>query len=132
MSDEIIKVLNYLGEKFGVIIDWSENNILPYIQDLFHRVVMHEVYTSIVYIVVFLIICIGCSISIPLILKYANKVLEERPLSDWDEGRYIVTILLSIIIAIFIVCIILQILDIVTCFTIPEKIFLKFIESTKA
>lgn len=132
MSDEIVKILDDLGKRFGVVIDWSENNILPYIQDLFHRVVMYEVYTSIVYIVVFLIICIGCSISIPLILKYANKVLEERPLSDWDGGRYIVTTLLSIIIAIFIVCIILQILDIVTCFTIPEKIFLKFIESTKA
>ena len=52
MSDEIIKVLNYLGEKFGVIIDWSNDNIIPYIYDLMDRVIRYEICSSIIYIII--------------------------------------------------------------------------------
>lgn len=31
MSQEIINVLDNLGEKFGIAIDWSNENILPYL-----------------------------------------------------------------------------------------------------
>lgn len=131
MSDEIIKILDDLGQRFGIAIDWSQDTILPYIEDLFHRILMREIYTSIVWIVIFLLACIGIAIAIPKIIKYANKVVEEYPLSCWDEGKNIVVVILLIILAIFIICIIIQIMDIITCVTVPEKIFLKFIESTK-
>lgn len=31
VSDQIIEVLNYLGEKLGVTIDWTSENVLPYV-----------------------------------------------------------------------------------------------------
>ena len=31
MSDEIIKVIDELGKRFGIVIDWSSENVLPYI-----------------------------------------------------------------------------------------------------
>ena len=37
MSEEIIKVLNDLASRFGVAIDWTNQNIVPYLQDLMTR-----------------------------------------------------------------------------------------------
>ena len=34
MSDEIIKVLNYLSQRFGIAVDWTSSNMLPYLQEL--------------------------------------------------------------------------------------------------
>ena len=31
MSQQIIEVLDYLFEKFGIAIDWTSENIMPYI-----------------------------------------------------------------------------------------------------
>lgn len=31
MSDEIIKILDDLGQRFGVVIDWSSENVMPYL-----------------------------------------------------------------------------------------------------
>lgn len=34
MSEEIIKVIDELGKRFGIVIDWSNQNIIPYLQEL--------------------------------------------------------------------------------------------------
>ena len=34
MSEEVIKILDNLGEKFGVAIDWTSENIAPYLTKL--------------------------------------------------------------------------------------------------
>lgn len=131
MSDEIIKVLNYLGEKFGVIIDWSNDNIIPYIYDLMDRVIRYEICSSIIYIIISILICIGCIISIPKIDKYANKIIEEDYYSFWDVGKYIIIAILLGAIAISVYSGVNQIIDITECIFIPEKVFINFIQSTK-
>lgn len=129
MSDEIIKILDDLGRRFGIMIDWSSENVLPYLQDLMSRYVNYEVMTSVVYIVVSLAAIIGCSIGIPAINKYANKVLEEHPYSDWDFGKWLMILIFIITIGCFAICIICQTLDIITCYTIPEKMIFEYINN---
>lgn len=34
MSEEVIKILDALAEKFGLAIDWTSANVLPYLQQL--------------------------------------------------------------------------------------------------
>ena len=34
MSEEIIKVLDALAEKFGVAVDWTSANVIPYLEQL--------------------------------------------------------------------------------------------------
>lgn len=131
MSDEITKVLNYLGEKFGVIIDWSNDNIIPYIYDLMDRVIRYEICSSIIYIIISILICTGCIISIPKIDKYANKIIEEDYYSFWDVGKYIIIAILLGAIAISVYSGVNQIIDITECIFIPEKVFINFIQSTK-
>lgn len=37
MSQEIITVLEYIGEKLGIVIDWTSENVWPQIMDILGR-----------------------------------------------------------------------------------------------
>jgi hypothetical protein len=38
VSDQIIAVINDLGSKMGMAIDWTSANVIPYLQDLVMRI----------------------------------------------------------------------------------------------
>lgn len=129
MSDEIIKILDELAQKFGVAIDWTSDNVVPYLQDLLSRFTLYEMLTSIIYITVALALIIGCSIGIPKVVKHANQVLEAHPQSDWGIGKGLLVLLFTITIGCCAICIFFQLLDIVTCYTVPEKKIFEYINS---
>ena len=37
VSDQIIQVLDALCEKFGIVINWSGENVIPYLQELIKK-----------------------------------------------------------------------------------------------
>lgn len=43
MSQEIINVLNYLGEQFGIVIDWTSENVWPQVMDILGRYRLFEI-----------------------------------------------------------------------------------------
>ena len=129
MSDEIIKILDDLGRRFGIAIDWSSQNMMPYLQDLMSRYVDYEIMTSVVWIMVALVAIIGCFIGIFAVNKCANKALNANPYSDWDTGKGLLIGIFIVIIGLFLICIICQTLDIITCYTIPEKIIFEYLNS---
>lgn len=51
VSDEIIKVLDNLCEKFGLAIDWSGQNILPYAQELIQRIANLQLAYGIIWVI---------------------------------------------------------------------------------
>ena len=50
-SAQIIEILDYLGQKLGMTIDWTSANVMPYVQDLFARFISWEIATSTVWII---------------------------------------------------------------------------------
>ena len=76
MSDEIVKILDDLGQRFGIAIDWTSENVMPYLQDLMGRYINYEIITSIVRLIVFNICCIGMGVAIPNLIKYERKYNE--------------------------------------------------------
>ena len=52
MRDEIIKVLDDLSEWLGIAVDWTSQNVLPYLQELCDKYISYEIWTSIVYILI--------------------------------------------------------------------------------
>lgn len=67
MSEEVIKVLEYLGEKFGIVVDWTSENVMPYAEDLIHRmstynIVLNSIWSAIgvVLLVITVAILIWC------------------------------------------------------------------------
>lgn len=69
MSEEIIKVIDELGKRFGIAIDWSNQNIIPYLQELLKRFIYYRNITACVWI----IISIAMTISGVVMIRFLNK-----------------------------------------------------------
>lgn len=54
MSDQIIKLLEYMGDKVGVAIDWTQENVMPYVEDLVKRFITLNIVECILGIALFL------------------------------------------------------------------------------
>ena len=51
MSDDVIKILDALSEKIGLSIDWTSQNVVPYINQLCRKYVNYEITTSVIWII---------------------------------------------------------------------------------
>ena len=59
VSDQIIQVLDALCEKFGLVVDWTGANVVPYLTELCSRVCAYEIATSIFWMILAVIMIIG-------------------------------------------------------------------------
>lgn len=129
ISTQIIEVLDALCEKFGFAIDWSAQNILPYLQELMRKAANYELWTSVMWIVVTGFITAFCWIMVWRLTKTEGF--------DWyDVNREIVSTVATIFAIagaimgiVFILNLIGQTLDIITCLTFPEKIILNMLQA---
>ena len=53
ISSQVIEVLDSGCEKFVIAIDWSHQNVLPYLEDLSGKYIKYEIVTSIAWIIFF-------------------------------------------------------------------------------
>ena len=118
VSSEIIEVLDYLGEKFGIAIDWTSNNVLPYLQTLVDKFIQWEISTSILWIAIATFVI--AMIIILMNLKGFRKINEET------YGMLWIPIIVLIIVSFMVICV--QIFDIVECNVFPEKALYDFIK----
>lgn len=51
-SSEIIKILDELGKRFGIVIDWTKENVMPYIEQLCQRIIKFEIASYIFWIII--------------------------------------------------------------------------------
>lgn len=58
MSQEIINVLNYIGEKIGVAIDWTADNVLPQVLDILGRFRMFQIIGLSIWLFVFAVLAL--------------------------------------------------------------------------
>ena len=115
ISKQIIEVLDYLGEKLGVAIDWSSDNVIPYIQMLCEKYINFEISTSIAWIIIGGIIAI---IGICFIVFDA--------MNEWDYVGPTVIGVIILIITIPMICV--QIFDIIRCNTFSELQIIEYIK----
>lgn len=125
MSEEIIKILDALAEKFGLAIDWTSSNVIPYLQLLCSKYINYEIVTSIVWMIVSLIIIISTIIFIKLIYKHEGFGIIYSYDGDDPSLRYLCMILcIAIILFSLGFGVLEQVFDIVTCNTFPEKMII--------
>ena len=133
MSDEIIKVLDALAGRFGIAVNWTSENVIPYLEQLCAKYVNYEIATSVVWMVLGLLL-FGVGIVCYRIV-YKNKDWGVDPyeyISDDYTGRILLYICVILIIVTSMIVVGTQIFDIITCVTFPEKIIideLKLIQS---
>ena len=68
------QTLQELAKQFGLALDWSNNNVIPYLQDLAQRVITYEFRSSIFWIVIGAIFILIGIIDILIILFPSNKL----------------------------------------------------------
>ena len=119
MGNEIIKVLDNLGEKFGIAIDWSSKNVFPYLQDLTKRIVNYEIMNHFIWI--------GVSIIGLIILTVIRIKVKKNKDIDYDD-RLVANIVCSIGIIMLLAITIINISDIVKAVNMPEATVIKYIQ----
>lgn len=107
MSNEIIKILDAICDKFGLVIDWTSQNVMPYVEQLCEHIVQYELSSSILYILIAIL-------SIILAIRIYN--------GDEDYVGFTVVICFA---AFGVIC--WQLFDIVAALTFPEKTIIEFI-----
>lgn len=112
------QTLQELAKQFGLALDWSNNNVIPYLQDLAQRVITYEFRSSIFWIV------IG---SILILMGIGAIIIGFHFGGDNAIGLAILAAALLWFAGIWIVG--AQINDIILCGTLPEKILLRYIQT---
>jgi hypothetical protein len=126
ISKQIIEVLDNLCQKFGIVIDWSAENIMPYLKELCSRFINYEIMTSMAWIILMLVICAISWIIFATTFKSSKKVC-------WNEDYFIVwvneiSLVFSIVWSVIsIIVIVTQAFDIIEAICLPEKTIYDFI-----
>ena len=116
-SSQFIEVLDALCEKFGIAIDWTSKNVMPYLTDLAARIITYEIWTSAAWITIAAIVFL-------IAWKMTkNMCKEDRFEDEWFSG-WIIRIIIGII---FFTVIGFEVFDIIEAVALPEKTLYDFI-----
>ena len=89
MSEEIIKVLDYLGEQLGIAIDWTSENVWPQVMDILGRYRLFELTTTGIWLFVEIIMLV-CALVI--FKKMINSFISFKKNNEsnfwWQKGYY--------------------------------------------
>lgn len=134
VSEQIIQVIDTLCEKFGIVMDWTGDNVIPYIEILGKKLITYELSTSVAWIAVMLFLSIGSIITMKKLYPFFKKKIAEGTVSycsvcqnDWDVGLVLAiigTIAINIVAVIVIIC---QAFDIIKCLAFPEMYIFEYI-----
>lgn len=124
-SNEIIKILDDLGKRIGFAIDWSNKNVMPYLEELMRRFITWEIATSIIWIILGVVMTsIGGA--------FARHIWKNRDsydyLGDPDEGITWLFILCLALLVAGIPVVITQCFDICRAVYLPEMTIYQYID----
>lgn len=120
-SEQFIEVFNFLASQIGIIIDWTSENVVPYMQDFSSRFVRYEIAKSATWIIIMIII--------PLILfvlaKMATK--EHREADYYSEGilMFFAWIFFAIAFIASFIVISFQVFHVIKAVNIPEQLIIE-------
>lgn len=75
MTDEIIKLLDELAKRLGIVIDWTSENVMPYLTNLFERFVDYKIAENVFPLVLFAILMF---ITISLAKRITNDIRNKK------------------------------------------------------
>lgn len=127
ISEQIINVLNTLCEKFGIAVDWTKANVLPYVQNLCDRIIIYSIAKDIATII---LIVIGFIISL-FTFKFCFKRFKDINCYNdegWEIGSVISGIIMCMLGTAGIIVIPITIMEIIQACTFPELTIIQTIE----
>lgn len=136
MGNEVIKVLNHLGDQFGVAIDWSSANVMPYLNDLMSRMIKYGIYINIYHIIYAIFITAVFIIVTIVLYKIACKMIlrSEENEEHINSAKilstaFVISLVTTVIVTLIEIGNIKDcIADIIELNTVPEKYVIEIIQ----
>lgn len=136
MGNEVIKVLNHLGDQFGVAIDWSSANVMPYLNDLMTRMIKYGIYINIYHIIYAIFITAVFIIVTIVLYKIACKmILRSEENEEYINSAKILSTAFAISLVTTVIVTLIEIGNIKDCIadiielnTVPEKYVIEIIQ----
>lgn len=136
MGNEVIKVLNHLGDQFGVAIDWSSANVMPYLNDLMSRMIKYGIYINIYHIIYAIFITAVFIIVTIVLYKIACKmILRSEENEEHINSAKILSTAFAISLVTTVIVTLIEIGNIKDCIadiielnTVPEKYVVEIIQ----
>lgn len=136
MGNEVIKVLNHLGDQFGVAIDWSSANVMPYLNDLMSRMIKYGIYINIYHIIYAIFITAVFIIVAIVLYKIACKmILRSEENEEHINSAKILSTAFAISLVTTVIVALIEIGNIKDCIadiielnTVPEKYVIEIIQ----
>lgn len=132
-SEQIIQVIDALCKKFGIVINWTSGNVLPYLESLCQKLIAYEICSSIALIVIMVLIGLGCIIATKKFYPIFKNGWR-RNAESYDDCGWQVASVLAILGLITLSIVILgvlstQIINIIKCSIFPEMYIFEYISS---
>lgn len=127
ISEQIIQVLEKLGEQFGIIIDWSSENIMPYLEELCTKLISYKMAMAIFWIVFMPTLCFISLVITKRLCKKAN--LHTEYYGGIETAAATMIIITASISIITIVVVGVQIHNLILANTFPEKLIFDFVSN---
>ena len=116
-SSQFIEVLDALCEKFGIAIDWTSQNVMPYVTDLAARIIAYEIWTSAAWITI-----------AAIVFLIAWKMTKRDCKADTFDDEWFLGWFVRILIGVFcFITIVFQVFDIIEALALPEKTLYDFV-----
>lgn len=112
VSEQIIQVLDALCEKFGIAVEWTGDNVLPYATMLLTKLVSYEIWTSAAWLVIAMIVMI-------IVISFWKRVRMKKIILD-ECTLVVIGIITGIGTLAAVASIISNTMDIIKCITFPE------------
>lgn len=84
INEQLIPVINSIATGMGIVIDWTKETALPYVEDLFLKYLTYASFVHIFTMSTALVITI-----LYFILSFKNKAIKEFFNSFMDDGNFI-------------------------------------------
>ncbi len=129
VSEQIIQVIDALCKKFGIAVNWTNENVIPYIQILCDKLIAYEIATSIAWIVFMALL----SVVVILITKKLTPVfkagLEGQAYYEcgWTVATEFAIIGLFMLGLAIIIVVSVQVMDIIKCTVFPEMHIFEYV-----
>ncbi len=132
VSEQIIQVIDALCEKFGIAINWTGENVIPYVEILCRKLITYEVCTSIAWMLILTLLSIISIMATKKLAPTFKRGLKED-LENFDCGWQVATIFSVIgliILSVFIFRgLVTQIMDMIKCITFPEIYIFEYVSA---
>jgi hypothetical protein len=126
VSEQIIQVLNDLCLKFGMAIDWTNENILPQLETLCSKFIQWEIKTSIAWIAI--VVSIAVLGWVIFAATYKNAFESDWDITIWSALNIIFGIAGVAASVLMFIVIPYQIFDIIEASTFPEETIFEYIQ----